>query len=841
MLDPTRWRRIEAVLDEAAGVPPGQRDAFLDSACRADDGTLDADLRAEVARLLSLDDDADGFFGDLRDATPTLGAAGDGASRSLFGAPALDDLVGREIGRYRVEARVGTGGMGAVYRARRSDGTFARPVALKVVRPGLSADVGPRFARERSLLGGLNHPNVARLLDAGTLEDGRPWLAMEFVEGEPITEYADARALPLHERIRLFLQVCDAVAYAHRQLVVHRDLKPSNVLVSDSASGPRAVLLDFGVATLVREDGAASHTGRALLTPAYAAPEQIRNEPTTTAADVFALGALLHELLSGTRTVDTHDRPPHLIARDVLELTPTPPSVSLTSEAAARRGGSYEDVSRHLRGDLDYVVAKALRKEPDRRYGSVEALARDLERHLNGRTVEARPDTMRYRFATFVRRNRGVVAAGLVALAAVVGGAGIAVWQAREARAERDRAEAEAERAAEVAAFLTDLLGEFDPNRTGGTVLTADSVLTRATTSVRNGLRAHPDVRADLLTSLGRIYQSFARFDAAEALLLEALDLRREHLGSEHPDVGTALRDLAWLAYVRGDYDRADALYADALGIHRLSLPEDHLDIAADLEGMGLIQRVRGNLDSAQDFLQRSLTIREAHLPPDDSRVVTNLNTLAYIYYNQDRLDQAEALYRRVVQLRKAAHGEHVQTAQALNDFAALRLAQGHPAEALAFHREALAMRERLLPPDHPHIAQSREHIGWVLQQEGRYAEAERLYSLSLVARRAHFGEEHVAVANSLLLLGEVRALLGRTDEGLALIARALQVMEAKLGASARGTRLTRLRYAERLADAGRLAEAREEAVRLRTLHSNHDLAEAARQRLRALDERLAR
>ncbi|MEM1054355.1 MAG: serine/threonine-protein kinase [Bacteroidota bacterium] len=838
MLDPTLWRRIESLLDEAADVPASERDAFLNTHCRDESGALDTALRDEVARLLALDDEAGGFFGDLRDAT--VGADGDGALASaVFGTPALDDLVGREVGRYIVEERVGTGGMGAVYRARRADGTFARPVALKVVRPGLAADVGPRFARERKLLGSLDHPHVARLLDAGALEDGRPWIAMEFVQGEPITRYADSHELSIEARLRLFLQVCDAVAYAHRQLVVHRDLKPSNVLVATVGGEPRAVLLDFGIATLVREDGAATRTGRTLLTPAYAAPEQVRDEPTTTAADVYALGALLYELLSGVRTVQTEGRPSHLIVQDVLDRTAPPPSTVVTAEAASKRGGAREKVTRRLRGDLDRIVGKALRKERVRRYSSVEGLARDVGRHLAGRTIEARPDTLRYRMTTFVRRNRTPVAAGLIALAAVVGGAGIAASSARQAGLERDRAEQQRQRAEEVSEFLTDLLGEFDPSRSGGSDLSPDSVLARATASVRASLDAHPDVRADLLASLGQIHQSYARFDDAQDLFVEALDLRRASLGDEHPDVGTGLRDLAWLAYVRGDYDRAEALYADALAIHRHALGEDHLDVAANLEGLGLVHRIRGDLDAALNHLQRSLVIREAQLPPGDERLVSNLNTLAYVLYNHERYDEAEPLYQRVLAQRRQTLGEHVQTAQVLNDYAALLLSVGRPADALALHREALAMRERLLGPLHPHVAQSLSAVGWVLQTQARYAEAEDLYRRALEARRSHFGSTHVSVANSLLLLGEVCALQGKTDAGLGLIEDGVRVMEASLGAEHKSALLTRLRYAERLAEAGRVDETRRQVPALRRLRDLLEAGDPVLERIRAVESSL--
>ena len=862
-MDPDRWRLIEELLDEASGAAPEAREALLHRRCRTAAGAPDPDLRDEVARLLALDDDAGEFFGDLRDATLT----GDGA-RGPIAAPALDDLIGQTVGRYRVESRVGTGGMGAVYRAHRADGAYERPAALKVVRPGLAADVGPRFDRERALLGALDHPHVARLLDTGALPDGRPWLAMEFVEGEPITAYADARNLGVEDRIRLLLQVCDAVAYAHRQLVVHRDLKPSNILVSppggaaeaepgqasgaaeDVATGTgglstgalraRAVLLDFGIATLVREDGeAATQTGRALLTPAYAAPEQVRGEPVSTATDVYALGALLYELLCGARAAGHEGRPSHVVARAVVEEAPALPSAAVSLGGAERRGLGVGALRRRLRGDLDRVTMKALRKEPDRRYSSAEAFARDLRRHLEGHTVEARPATLGYRLTAFARRNRASVAAAVVALAAVFFGLGAALWQAQEARRESARATQEAARAAEVSAFLTSLLSDFDPSRSSGGQIRADSVLSRAAERVRGGLSAHPDVRAELMGSLGQIYQSYAGFDEAESLFREALHTREAHFGAEHPAVANSLRDLAWLAYVRGEYDQAEADYIRALKIHRAS-GGDSLGVAANLEGLGLVHRIRGDRGRALALLRDALAIYEAELPSTDDRVVSALNALAYTLYDTQDYAAAEPIYRRVVRLRRATLGEHVQTAQAIGDYAALLTADERPQEAIAMQREALGIRRRLLGETHPHVAQSMSQIGWALQGEGRYAEAEALYRDALAAREAHFGEDHVSVANSLLLLGEVAALQGRTQEGLVLVARGARTMRRVLGPDAQSARVARLRYAERLADAGRRGAARRElsAVAVPLLES---LAEDSptRARLMELDARL--
>ena len=418
--------------------PPAERDAFLAEACAGDLALLE-----DVRSLLRASGDAGRFLERPAPGPPTLSedVAGDGSGE-------VEAPIGEIVGAYRLLEVIGRGGMGTVYRAVRVDDMYEKAVALKLVKRGMDTEfVLRRFRDERRILAQLDHPNIARLLDGGTSPDGRPYFVMEHIEGLPLDRYADAHGLDVRRRVELFLPICDAVQHAHRNLVVHRDLKPPNILVT--ADG-RPKLLDFGIAKLLDADGVAERTVTVvrLMTPDYASPEQVRGEVITTAADVYALGVVLYELLSGRRPFDLPNHTPEERARTITHQDPPPPST---------RAGA--DRQRALRGELDNIVSMALRNEPSRRYASVEQLARDLRAHLEGRPVQAQRDTLTYRAAKFVRRNRVGVAASAAVFLSLVAGIAAATWQARVARAERARAEL---RLADVRRLANTLIGEVD-------------------------------------------------------------------------------------------------------------------------------------------------------------------------------------------------------------------------------------------------------------------------------------------------------------------------------------------------------------------------------------------
>ncbi|MEM0961547.1 MAG: serine/threonine-protein kinase [Bacteroidota bacterium] len=516
-MSPDRWRQVSDLFDRVADLPSNERAAVLDREAIGQDGVTDGALREEVERLLVLD------------------AAAPAEPAAAAPTPAPD------AGPWTLHERVARGGMGEVWRASRPlSGDLRQMAAVKLVRPGLSADLDARARAEHRILAGLEHPAIARLLDAGTASDGRPYLATEFVHGEPITAFCDRRRLGVNERLALFVEVCEAVAYAHTRLVVHRDLKPSNVLVAgvserseDRGSGsegesahsplpvlrPQVKLLDFGIAKLLEEDEALTRTGRPVLTPAYAAPEQRTGGDVTTATDVYGLGVLLYELLAGRRPdADDATRPSEAITTAATEAGRVPPGPDgpPTGDTGTLRSTTADRLRRRLRGDLDRICLKALRDDPARRYRGAAELGADVQRHLDGLPVEARPESVGYRLGKFVRRNRVAVAAAAVALLAVLGGAGVALASAAEADRQREAALAEVGNFADGLDAFAVAFQTGDPDQMGIDAQAAQAMLDRfraTADTMRN-----PRAQAALFGALSTIYLNRGQFATAESL-----------------------------------------------------------------------------------------------------------------------------------------------------------------------------------------------------------------------------------------------------------------------------------------------------------------------------------
>ncbi len=573
-LPPDRWPEVERLF--AAACDSADAGALLDAAEPA--------LAAEVRALLAADHAVLAGDAPLADLATLLAEAG----RDLVPDADAGLAPGTRVGPWTVEDEIGAGGMGVVYRARRADGVHDEAVALKVVRRGMdSAQVVRRFAQERAVLASLDHPAIARLLDGGTTPDGRPFLVLDLVPGEPVTAYADRHHATVEQRVRLVVQVCEAVAHAHRRLVVHRDLKPSNILVADPeapGAAPRVTLLDFGVAHLLSPPPEAltlTGDGPRPMTPEYAAPEQLAGEAVTTATDVYALGVVLYELLAGRRPHASAGRAPTALALAIRDAPPARPSTAATRageapaaapDAVARARASTPDRLRaRLRGDLDAVVLKALRPEPEARYASVDALADDLRRHLAGRPVLARGGGARYRAGRFVRRHRWGVAAGALVIALVAASVAVVVVQSR-------RVAREAAQSAAVAGFLETLLAASDPAQGLGREPTVRSVLDEGARRLSTDLAGQPAVQARMMTVVGSAYTAIGRYREAERLLTDALRRQRTLGGPDAPAALDAQEALADLATEHDDLARAGALLRDALARRERDRPRRHRD-----------------------------------------------------------------------------------------------------------------------------------------------------------------------------------------------------------------------------------------------------------------------
>ena len=767
-IDTVRWQQIDDLLAAALERPASERRAFVETACR------DAALSKTVLSLLELESRTPAFL------------EGDAVGHAL---PFLADLEGPEvlpvsgdrIGAYRLVREIGRGGMSVVFLAERDDGRFHKRVAVKVIQPQLMpTHFRARFQSERDILARLEHPSIARLLDGGETERGEPYLVMEYVEGEPVDAYCDRRALSVEDRIALFLNVGEAVAYAHQNLVVHRDIKPRNVFVSDSGE---VKLLDFGIAKVLSEGAEVSMqtvTGDRAMTPAYASPEQVRGEPIRTVSDVYSLGVLLYQLLTG----QPPHRPgalPHEIAAAILDQEPTRPSAVVTPEAGRRR---------RLRGDLDAIVMKALRKAPDRRYPSVEAFLDDLRRHLAGAPVAARGDDRSYRFGKFVRRNWPVLA---VTAGLVVAGSGAAAFHARRIQRERDVARREAATAEAVTRFVGSLFSAsnaWESSQTRADTLTARALLEQGTKRIRTELAAQPEVRAELLGVLGKIYSSLGEWDQAESLLTEALSLRR----ALHEDHGTGMADdleqLALVSYRKGDYRRAESgdreayeirrrlfgpesaeaaaslgrmamdlrkegelaeserFFREALRIERLLHGDEHKDVAAAMKGLAMIRRERGDLQEAEAFARQALGISRRQLGETDPLTTEHRSDLATILRTKGDLDEAERLFRRALEDTRHWFGdEHPNVAMRFQGLALTLQEKGAFDEAERLYREALRLNRKFAPRDHPQIAMNLHNLGTVLYDQDDLRHAEPLLEEALEMRRRVLGPAHPDVA----------------------------------------------------------------------------------------------
>src|SRR5262245_57973489 len=530
---PERWRALQPHLDRALELRGGERESFLASLDASEPG-LASDLRG----LLALEKDLarDRF---LESGSPLPGLLGLEPS----------SIAGQTIGAYTVESPLGEGGMGSIWLARRSDGTYESKVAIKLVRPGLdSRQVLSRFESERQSLARMNHASIARVLDAGTAPDGRPFFVMEYVDGRALTDYCDEKRLPLRVRLSLFLDVCAGVQHAHRNGFIHRDLKPSNILVAESDGKPVPKIIDFGIAKAVGSDNApalVTRQGDWIGTPAYMSPEQWSGTggAVDTRTDVYALGIILHELLVGVRPRSARDAPEE-------SDPPTARFAKLGEKRDAIASSRATDpgaLTRAIRGDLNWIVLRAIEHDPDRRYESPAALAQDLERHLAGRPVVAGPPDVRYRAGKFVRRHRVGVALGVLALVSLVGFAiAMTVQSARIAR-ERDRANQEAATAKRALQVLTGIFEVSDPSESRGSTVTAPGSLDRGAAKIDEEMKDEPLARAQLLLTVGRVYESLGLYDSATPPIEKSVAIYREMLGNRHDDT---LDSIDWLGTV---------------------------------------------------------------------------------------------------------------------------------------------------------------------------------------------------------------------------------------------------------------------------------------------------
>jgi serine/threonine-protein kinase len=784
-----RWQELESLFNEALAYQPEVRSQWLAAACPDDS------LRAEVERLLAAEAGAeDRLRGVLASAVPPLPT--EEASR---------------IGPYRLIHELGRGGMGSVWLAERADAEYVDRVAIKLIRAdAASPGLVRRFLSERQILANLKHPNIARLLDGGTTDDGRPYLVMEYIEGEPIDSYCDRHRLAVTDRIALVRQICAALQFAHTNLIVHRDIKPGNILVT-SDGVPR--LLDFGIAKILDpatmpHGVAETGTGLRLMTPAYASPEQIRGDGVTTASDVYSIAVVLYELLTGRLPYRTEDAQPHDLARVILETQPERPSTAVTAGAPVERNVTLQRLRRQLEGDLDNILLVALRKEPERRYASVEQFAADLGRHLGGHPVVARPDTWTYRAGKFVKRNRGAVAAGMSTFLTLAFFALSLAIQANRIGRERDIANREREKAERVTAFLVDVFDAADPNNARGVEVTAREILAEGGRRVQTELADQPEVQAAAMEAIGKVYRALGEYDSAGTFLHGATDQRLAALGPNNLEYAQSLTELGLLARILSRYDSAASYHSRALDIRRHVAGERNLDAARSLNALGVVEHDRENLERAESLYVAArdmLAELGAGETPEAGNVLNNLGDL---YHTMGRWDDAIAAHTENLTLRRRIRGDvHMDVAYTLNNLASAYEYGGKPEEAEPRYRESLAIRRRLLPEGHPSIVVVINNLGGLRLRVGDWAGAAALYEEAVQAHRARpAGEMGLATPLSNLSMAWVR--MGRLDDAIAASREATSLMATAVGARSVGVTYPMQTTAFALTRLGRYNEA---------------------------------
>ncbi|MEM7353389.1 MAG: serine/threonine-protein kinase, partial [Acidobacteriota bacterium] len=833
-----RWRRAQEVFESVIELPADQRQDEAARLCGDDE-----DLLTTVHDLLRADAGPD----PMPDIDPVVELEG-----------ALDERrrrqwIGRRLGSYLIVDHIGDGGMGSVFLAERADEAFTKQVAVKLIHR-TDHDGLQRFQAERQILADLEHPNIARLIDGGTTQEGRPYLVMEHVEGEPITTYCDRHRLTIRQRLELIRQVCAAVGVAHQNLVVHRDLKSANILVTRNGT-PK--LLDFGIAKLLGGSTwqpETRATGR-LGTPDSASPEQVLGGRITTATDVYALGVLLYELLSGGRPYRWRDRTPAEIDAMLRYDVPKLPSQVALSQVygaspaavATARGLRPASLRRALIGDLDNIVLRALRREPERRYRSVEQLSEELRRHLEGLPVEAQPPTLTYRLGKLVRRHRVGLVVVLLAIALVIS----ILFQSVRVRQERDRALHEKATAEAVTRFLVESFQEVDPSRSQGDQISARRLLMSGAERARRELTDQPQEQATLLLTIGRILSGLGLYDEAEPLLDDALNQRVGLLGGQHTQVAEVWHESSLLLARRGNFEEADRLvqealsrqpprsakrartlhlqadirlaqgqheesldlHREALQIERETLSETDRQTLEGLAAVGVAHQRLTHYTEAEAIFRHALALQSEAYPGDRPTTVILLRRLAHVLIRQKKPQEAlEPAVQAVEMSRRLWSQAHIEQADTLNTLANVRRELSQAADAYPLYLESLAVSRQALGDRHPRFVGTLLNVAFLLHQDlERPGEAEALYREALETFRSTVGVEHPNHPNlGFILMGYGNVLndLDRPEEAQVVLEQALELWQRRDQGEKRNGQLARSRLAHSLVLLGRYQSA---------------------------------
>lgn len=829
-----------ALFDAVLQLPLEKRAAYLDKAYAGD-----AALRQSIEALLQAHEQKGG-------ADEPATQPQDPKRTIYFTLPSLTEKPGDRIGRYKILQEIGEGGCGVVYMAEQEE-PVRRRVALKVIKLGMDTkQVIGRFEAERQALALMDHPHIAKVLDAGATDAGRPYFVMELVKGIRITDYCDQHQLATRERLALFTQVCHAIQHAHQKGIIHRDIKPSNVLVALQDGVPVPKVIDFGIAKAtdqcLTDKTVFTAFEQFIGTPAYMSPEQAEMSALDidTRSDIYALGVLLYELLTGKTPFD----PKELLAegldamrRTLREKEPARPSTRLSTmlegelTALARRRQSDPPKLLHLiRGDLDWIVMKTLEKDRTRRYETANGLAADIQRHLNNEPVAARPPSSSYRFQKMVGRNKLAFTASGAVATAVLMGLGASTWMffkerqahQRAVNAEknqsqlRQKAESEAGKARQVSQFLTDMLQSVGPSVAMGrdTVMLRE-ILDKTAERLATDLKGQPEVEAELENTIGEVYRNLGLAEKAEVMFRKALLLRKQYFGGEHPDVATSMDNLAGALLDLNKLAEAENLHRQALTMRRKLLGNDVQDVATSLNNLALALWSQGKLTEAEAMHRESLALRQKLFPREHSEVATSLNNLAIVLRDEGRLAEAEDLHRQALAMRRKVLGsDHPDVIVSFNNLASVLWSEGKLAEAESLQRDAILLQRKLVGNSNPILASSLNNLATILWQAGRQSEAETLTREALDMQKRLLGAEHSTIALSLNNLAYMLCCQGKLEEAETMHREALAMRRKLLGNEHLEVAQSLNNLAQVLVERGKLPEA--ETLYLEALKIRH-------------------
>lgn len=754
-MTPEQWQHIQDVFHAALAQPLDQREAFVFAQLE------DPDLQQEVLDLLQAEQNSAAFL----DSPPTQ----------------LEEglQTGTVVGRYRITDKIGAGGMGSVYLAERADGVFEKAVALKVVNKGMNtASVVSRFEQERAILARLDHPNIASVLDGGVTDDGRPYLVMEYIEGQPITDYCDRHGLNVVARLQLFREVCSAVQFAHQALVVHRDLKPSNILVTPEGT-PK--LLDFGIAKLLEPDAdpLLTQTGVMLATPAYAAPEQLSGGIITTMTDVYALGVLLYELLTGRRPFEAQRTPDEYRAL-ILNSEPLRPSTAITQQpigesdeadtageaVAAVRGTQLTKLRSVIRGDLDNICLMAIMREPQLRYSSAAALADDIANHLDGHPVRARRQSIGYRLRKYYSRHKAAVAASISAAVMLIA---FGLYHTARVTTERDIALEEQAKTEEVVQFVTGLFLAADPAQARGADITARELLDAGLQQIETEMSSRPEVQATMQRVLGNVYYQLGLQEEASKLLNQALQTQLDLYGVKHQETASTYLSLGMQQQTMGEFDAARDSFNQALSTRRALYGDEHWDVVEAISAQAFFEETVGEYATAEQLHNQALQMARALAgQQEDVWVAQAMAKLASLLRLQDRLEEAEQLLRDALTMQDRLYGgAHPESDETKRQLAELLTNRRNFEEAELLFKELIDSRTTMLGPDHYETGSAWNSYGHLLSAKGDRTGAIDAYNRMLSITRKSYGDTHPALAAGYNNVAIMERNLGNYDKAL--------------------------------------------------------------------------